>query len=153
VRLDVTVTATQTWIDDAGNTHQGWAPLTKVEVAYMKRRRDPSRPRVIRIVDNGSEEWHVIDPSARRREIEAMTDAEILAAAGDHVHGDAAALAKELRAYAARSPAHAREVFLPGRWHERSAPAATPSDRAATLAPAAAPPDRAPATLGERQAS
>jgi hypothetical protein len=119
-RLDVNVTETQTWIDDAGNTHQGRAPLAKVEVAYMKRRRDPTRPRVIRIIDNGSEEWHVIDPGAHRREIEAMTDAEIFAAAGDHVHGDGAALAKRLREYAARSPAHAHEVFLPGRWQKEA---------------------------------
>jgi hypothetical protein len=121
-RLEVTVTETPTWIDDAGNTHQGRAPLSPAEVAYMKRRRDPTRPRVIRGIDNGSEEWYVIDPAAHRREIEAMTDAEILAAAGgDHVHGDSAALAKRLREYAARSPAHAREVFLPGRWPKEAA--------------------------------
>jgi phage/plasmid primase-like uncharacterized protein len=121
-RLDVNVMETQTWIDDAGNTHQGRAPLTQAEVSYMKRRRDPNRPVVIRSIDNGAEEWHVIDPAAHRREIEAMTDAEILAAAGgDHVHGDRAALAKELRAYASRSPAHAREIFLLGRWPKEAA--------------------------------
>jgi hypothetical protein len=88
----------------------------------MKRRRDPTRPVVIRGIDNGAEDWHVIDPAAHRREIEAMTDAEILAAAGgDHVHGDGAVLAKRLREYAAHSEAHAREVFLPGRWPKAAA--------------------------------
>ena len=115
--LDVTVTETHTWIDDAGDTHQGRAPLSPVEIAYIKRRRDPTRPRVIRIVDNGSEEWHVIDPSAHRREIEAMTDADILDALGNpHVHGDVAGLITDIRAYAAKSPAHAVEVFHGKRW-------------------------------------